>query len=130
VIDSAPWAGRSRHTSVIDATGAIYVIGGTSYARNGSAWFAGKSTYYQDMWASTNGGADRTRWVLGRSSVGTGWYWARWGTKGVLTGYSRLQGVRALGGTWVYSRGYSLGTKGYLVLEGFSVVPNGVHKAH
>jgi hypothetical protein len=80
VIDSAPWAGRSGHTSVIDATGAIYVIGGTS----------GQPTYYQDMWASTNGGADRTRWVLGRSSVGTGWYWARWGTKVVLMGYSRL----------------------------------------
>jgi hypothetical protein len=47
---SAAWGGRSAHTSVIDSTGAIYVIGGSA-----------GSTYYQDVWVSTNGGADRTR---------------------------------------------------------------------
>ena len=46
---SAPWAARNGHTSVIDAAGAIYVIGGTG------------DTYYHDVWVSTDGGADRTR---------------------------------------------------------------------
>jgi hypothetical protein len=45
---------------VIDAAGAIYVIGGH-----------GSSTYYNDVWISTDGGADRTR-------------------AGVLEGYSGL----------------------------------------
>jgi hypothetical protein len=43
----AEWAGRQGHTSVIDAAGAIYVIGG-----------AGNGTYYKDVWI--NGGTDRT----------------------------------------------------------------------
>ena len=47
---STQWAARNGHTSVIDAAGAIYVIGGW----NGS-------TYYRDVWVSTDGGADRTR---------------------------------------------------------------------
>jgi hypothetical protein len=34
---------------VIDAAGAIYVVGGNSV------------TYYKDVWVSTDGGADRTR---------------------------------------------------------------------
>ena len=58
---TAPWAARYRHTSVVDAAGAIYVIGG----------FGG--TYYNDVWASTDGGA---RAGLGRGeAVGgyTGW---------------------------------------------------------
>ncbi len=51
VIASAPWAARAEHTSMIDAvSGAIYVIGGG----NGS-------TNFNDVWASTNRGADRTR---------------------------------------------------------------------
>jgi hypothetical protein len=41
---SAPWAARDGHTSVIDAAGAIYVIGG------------GFATFYADVWASTDGG--------------------------------------------------------------------------
>ena len=49
----APWAARWAHTSVIDAAGAIYVIGGW----NGN-------TDYKDVWVSTDGGADRTRGVL------------------------------------------------------------------
>ncbi len=50
---SAPWPGGYRyyHTSVIDATGTIYVIGGLTHSGGGS------STYHQDVWASTNGGA-------------------------------------------------------------------------
>jgi len=44
---SAPWAGRYGHTTVIDAAGAIYVIGGT----NGTA-------YFNDVLVSTDGGAD------------------------------------------------------------------------
>jgi hypothetical protein len=66
---NAGWAARFGHTSVVDAvSGAIYVIGG----RNGG-------TYYQDVWASTDGGADRTR------SKGGG----RGGTTGYYRGYSR-----------------------------------------
>ncbi len=42
----APWAGRFGHTSVIDAAGAIYVIGGS-----------GDRTYFNDVWVSTDGGA-------------------------------------------------------------------------
>ena len=38
---TAPWAARRYHTSVVDAAGAIYVIGGL----------------YNDVWASTDGGA-------------------------------------------------------------------------
>jgi hypothetical protein len=45
---SAPWDARYAHTSVIDAAGAIYVIGGYS---------DGTLTYYQDVWVSTNGGS-------------------------------------------------------------------------
>ncbi len=47
---SAPWAAREGHTTVIAAAGAIYVIGGI-----------GGGTYYEDVWVSTDGGADRTR---------------------------------------------------------------------
>ncbi len=71
---SAPWAGRQGHTTVVDAAGAIYVIGGSS----GSS----STTYYNDVWASTDGGADRTRagWLGGRERVLRG-------TTGVLQGY-------------------------------------------
>ncbi len=47
---SAQWARRAIHTSVIDAAGAIYVIGGESVI--GSTGY-----YYRDVWASTDGGA-------------------------------------------------------------------------
>ncbi len=89
---SAPWAGRFGHTSVVDAAGAIYVIGGDSKDTSGPY-------YYQDVWASTDGGVHRTRsrgW-----SGGTGWalkgllrvssemyYWALLGVLlGVKVGY-------------------------------------------
>ncbi len=48
---SAPWGYRSHHTSVVDATGAIYVIGGRM--KNGVYGFL----YVKDVWASTDGGA-------------------------------------------------------------------------
>jgi hypothetical protein len=48
---SAPWAARYAHTTVIDAAGAIYVIGG----------YGSGSTRYQDVWASIDGGADLSR---------------------------------------------------------------------
>ncbi len=56
---SAPWAARDGHTSVIDAAGTIYVIGGY-----------GDNTYFNDVWASTDGGADRTRSEGGRGYWG------------------------------------------------------------
>ncbi len=43
----AEFAARFGHTSVIDAIGAIYVIGGVD----------GFGAYFQDVWVSTNGGA-------------------------------------------------------------------------
>jgi hypothetical protein len=46
---TAPWAAREGHTTVVDAAGAIYVIGGSSYN--------GTYTYFHDVWASTDGGA-------------------------------------------------------------------------
>jgi hypothetical protein len=64
----AEWPGRSGHTSVVDKTGAIYIIGG----------FFGGSNYYHDVWASTDGGAraglSRRGWsggTLGGYSGGT-----------------------------------------------------------
>jgi hypothetical protein len=67
---TAPWAARKGHTTVIDAAGAIYVIGGSG------------GTYYNDVWASTDGGA---------RPDSVGW----WG--GTLGGYSACSR-----GTWVY----------------------------
>jgi hypothetical protein len=72
---SAGWAGRYLHSTVIDAAGAIYVIGGS-----------GSSGYYQDVWVSTDGGA---RAGLSRGG-GQGVDWV--GTIGVLQGV--LQGVQ------------------------------------
>ncbi len=63
---SAPCAGREGHSSVVDAAGAIYVIGGTD----------GGDTFYNDVWASTDGGAragivrGSGRRVLGEVSCG------------------------------------------------------------
>jgi hypothetical protein len=47
---SAQWAARYGHTSVVDAAGAIYVIGGWKRS-------AGTTTLYNDVWVSTDGGA-------------------------------------------------------------------------
>ena len=63
---SAPWGARWKHTTVIDAgagaAGAIYVLGGADGLGGGRL---------NDVWVSTNGGADRTRRVLGGYLVGT-----------------------------------------------------------
>jgi hypothetical protein len=58
VIAKARWAGRYGHTSVIDAAGAIYVIGG---------WGDTYPYNLQDVWASTDGGA---RAGLGQGVLG------------------------------------------------------------
>jgi hypothetical protein len=50
---SVPWAGRQGHTSVVDAAGAIYVLGGLGTGRWGPL-------YMSDAYVSTDGGADRT----------------------------------------------------------------------
>ncbi len=86
---TAPWAARDGHTSVVDAAGAIYVIGG----------FGGVARYYKDVWASTDGGARPDRvggWVGGytrgvlRVLLGTLWHygttWGCCGTWGLLKG--------------------------------------------
>jgi hypothetical protein len=72
------------HTSVIDAAGAIYVIGGHSAAG-----------YLSDVWVSADGGADRTRWcecatVLCGHSRGTG------GTGGIYSSAATGGRTRAL----------------------------------
>ncbi len=71
---SAPWAARRAHTTVIDAAGAIYVIGG----------FDG-TNYFKDVWVSTDGGADWTGAVARGSTA----LRAHRGTKGVLEEYSQ-----------------------------------------
>ncbi len=48
---NAKWVSRVQHTSVIDAAGAIYVIGGGGVLVNGI------SGTFHDVWASTDGGA-------------------------------------------------------------------------
>ncbi len=69
---------------MIDAAGAIYVIGGQG---------AGVSTFYADVWVSTDGGAvrGRTRSKGGGRRVLDGYLqgYSRVlrGTKGVLIGY-------------------------------------------
>jgi hypothetical protein len=74
---SAPWAARRSHTSVIDAAGAIYVIGGSS----------GTGNYLQDVWVSTDrarvGGTRRV--LKGTHRVLKGYCP---GTSGLLEGYS------------------------------------------
>jgi hypothetical protein len=83
---SAPWAARYSHTSVVDAAGAIYVIGGYN-----------TGTYYRDVWVSTDGGADRTRaGCLGSTG------WVGRGYLGVVVRYHGvLQRTReVLAGYW------------------------------
>ncbi len=68
---TAGWAARGYHTTVVDAvSGAIYVLGGGVGL-----------TFYNDVWASTDGGA---RAGLGRGG-GRGVH--RVGTTGVLRGH-------------------------------------------
>jgi hypothetical protein len=86
---SAPWAARSGHTSVV-AAGAIYVIGGMGGQLNNNG------PYYQDVWASTDGGADG---LAPGWSGGTGWY------HGVLGGTTRVLRGYYVGTSGVYWRG-------------------------
>ena len=64
---NASWAGRCGHTTVIDAAGNIYLMGGLK-AGPGDG-------YFNDVWVGTNKGANRTQ---GYSA----------GTQEVLTGYT------------------------------------------
>ncbi len=70
VIANALWGARAMHTSVVDAAGAIYVIGGVGGIG---------STNFRDVWVSTDGGAQRLRQWGGRGGY----------TRGVLQGYYR-----------------------------------------
>ena len=70
----AEWAARYGHTTVVDVSGAIYVIGG----------FGVDGTYFADVWVSTDGGA---RAGLGRGVVGGCPGWVPQGTTGGTTGY-------------------------------------------
>ncbi len=54
---------------MIDAAGAIYVIGGWGFI-----------TYYNDVWVSTDGGADRTRAGTHEAQGAVKWYSERAGT--------------------------------------------------
>ncbi len=62
VVASAPWAARLGHTSVIDAAGAIYVIGGED------------RSVLDDVWASATGGGGRNS-CRGTRRVLQGCYW-------------------------------------------------------
>jgi hypothetical protein len=77
---AAGWAARAGHTTVIDAAGAIYVIGGY----NGT-------TFFNDVLVSTDGGAppDYVRAVVGRY---TGWV-LRWYYGGYYRGTTGGCGV-------------------------------------
>jgi hypothetical protein len=77
VIANAPWAGRYSHSTVIDAAGAIYVLGGYS-----------SPSPSRDVWASTDGGAD---WTTSGVVGVTGWVLRGYyeGTTRVLRGYWR-----------------------------------------
>ncbi len=80
---AAPWAARECHTSVIDAAGAIYVLGGNDGSDHGG-------TNFNDVWVSTDGGAQPDR-VRGWSGEYTRWVPGGAMGSGVLTGV--LKGV-------------------------------------
>ncbi len=88
---------------MIDGAGAIYVIGG----------FGGGTVYYNDVWASIDGGAwpDYVRGVVGGYA---GWVLRRYlgGATGVHRGY--LVGT---GGTQGVLRGYNAVTKARTIAE-------------
>ena len=74
---------REAHTSVVDAAGAIYVIGGWTLT-------AGNAAYYADVWVSTDGGArpDSVKGAVGKVLVGVLRGVLR-GTKGLYRGVLR-----------------------------------------
>ncbi len=63
---TAPWGVREGHTSVIDAAGAIYVIGGDGDP---------PGTHYNDVWKSTDGGAQAGLAPGGGRGEGGGTAW-------------------------------------------------------
>jgi hypothetical protein len=75
---TAEWAARYGHSTVIDAAGAIYVLGGY-----------GSSKYLRDVWTSTDGGvlpdSAGGRGVMGYSGCLRG-TWVYQGVCGVLEG--------------------------------------------
>ncbi len=85
---SAPWAGRYAHTTVIDAAGAIYVIGGASND---------DTTVFQDVWVSTDGGA-RPGSVGGVVGGTQGYYGGYLGDLGVPRGCLPWGTLRVLEG--------------------------------
>ena len=50
-ITTAPWAARFAHTTVIDAAGSMYLMGGLS-----------NSAAFNDVWQSAGAGANTTHW--------------------------------------------------------------------
>jgi hypothetical protein len=52
VTGDAPWAGRGGHTTVIDAAGTMYLMGGVGDA--------GKFYKFNDVWQSFGAGANVT----------------------------------------------------------------------
>ncbi len=86
MIANAQWAKRTQHTAVIDAAGAIYVIGGYS-----------GSKYFSDVWLSTDGGAasirgysEGTQGAVKGCSRRTQLRGSHGGTNGVLSGSCRV----------------------------------------
>ncbi len=82
---NASWAGRCGHTTVIDAAGNIYVMGGVG---------DGIGNYFNDVWVGTNKGANRTQgYSAGTQEVLTGYTGGTQetlkGAQGVLKGCSR-----------------------------------------
>ena len=75
VTSNAPWAARSAHTTVIDAAGTMFLIGGQ-----------GDTGFLNDVWSSADKGANRTQGgVLKGYSKGT--QRVLQGYSGVLNGY-------------------------------------------
>jgi hypothetical protein len=73
----AEFGPRDGHTSVVDAAGAIYVIGGGIQ----------DGTYFNDVWASTDGGARPDSVGGGRGGALGGYYRGTQGTQGYSGGF-------------------------------------------
>ncbi len=54
LLANTPWPARYGHTTVIDAAGTIYLMGG-AIARGGQV------NLYNDVWVGTNNGANSTQ---------------------------------------------------------------------
>ncbi len=82
LLANAPWPARYRHTTVIDAAGTIYLMGG-AVARGDQI------NVYNDVWVGTNNGANSTTQGHSQSTHGAlkGYLYRR----GTLKGHSALQ---------------------------------------